>query len=185
MPAQPSPPCQREPRRGFTLIELIACVAVVAIFAAIALPELQLSLRRQRAINLQNSLVAHLHLARATALWRRQTTQICPTTNGRHCSQDSDWGTSWLIFLDPDGDGMPDTQIDIIRVTMGTRQEHLRVLGSSGRPHLRYLADGRSAGSNQTIVLCDHQGTLHASVIINNSGRVRNTRADGTRNCPR
>lgn len=175
---------QRRPTPGFTLPEFIICVAVAATLSAIALPALQQTLRRQRAVSAQNALVAHLHLARATALWRRQPTLICPTVNGNRCSHKGDWGTSWLVFLDPDGDGRANAPNDIIRVTIGTRQPQLRVISSAGRFHVRYLADGRSAGSNQTIRFCDPSGTLQAAVIINNSGRVRSTSGGDVQRCP-
>ncbi|WP_293713797.1 GspH/FimT family pseudopilin [Stenotrophomonas sp. UBA7606] len=175
---------QRRPTPGFTLPEFIICLVIAAILAAIALPKLQQTLHRQRAISAQNALVAHLHLTRATALWRRQPTLICPTVDGNRCSHRGDWGTSWLVFLDPDGDGRANAPYDIIRVTLGARQPKLRVFGSAGRSHVRYLADGRSAGSNQTIRFCDPSGALQAAIIINNSGRVRSTSGRGAQRCP-
>ena len=61
---------------------------------------------------------------------------------------------------------------------------HLHIQSSSGRNHLRYLPDGRSAGSNLTIRICNQKGLLLGAVVVNNAGRPRTERARGDTPCP-
>lgn len=171
------------PVKGFTLLEALACVAVIGTLAALAVPALSKLLLQQRVLTTQHALIAHLHLARTTAIWRRKKTLICPSSNGRQCINASNWSAGWLVFLDPDGNGQPDQDTDIIRFTAHPTSVHLLVHSSPGRSNVRYLPDGRSAGSNTTLSICDSAGVAQAQIIINNAGRVRSTKPGISQSC--
>ncbi|WP_313320400.1 GspH/FimT family pseudopilin [Stenotrophomonas sp.] len=159
---------------------------MLILMAAIALPDLRNLLLRQRAVTTQNMLAAHLQLARSAAIWKRRRIQVCPSNDGSTCAQGTDWSRRWLVFVDGDGDGQPNRQADIIRQTAAPSPDAVVIRSNPGRTHVRYLPDGRSAGSNQTISICDHQANLLAAVIVNNSGRVRSaTPSSQNRRCPK
>ncbi|WP_165782394.1 GspH/FimT family pseudopilin [Solilutibacter silvestris] len=84
----------RRRERGFTLIELMVTVAVLAIVAAIAAPSFTQLILRSRLTSTANEVVAALQLARMEAIRRNGSTDVCPTTDGSTCS-----GANWSRFI--------------------------------------------------------------------------------------
>jgi type IV fimbrial biogenesis protein FimT len=169
---------------GITLVELIICLAVLAVLSAIAAPSLKALLERHRAIAAEHVLIRHLNLARMAAVTHGNTTVLCPSLDSRRCARGSDWNIGWLLFLDRDGNRAPDRASDVLRAETGPASRHLRLVGTRGRSGVRYLPDGRSAGSNLTISICNQDGTLLSQIIVNNAGRVRSQRPAAARRCP-
>jgi type IV fimbrial biogenesis protein FimT len=61
----------------------------------------------------------------------------------------------------------------------------LRVRSSRHRSQARFLPDGRSSGSNLSILLCHPDARIQTvRVIVNNAGRVRSERPAGTSPTP-
>jgi type IV fimbrial biogenesis protein FimT len=76
--------------RGFTLIELMVVVIVLAIALAIGIPGFQGIINRNRIIGAANESVAAIQVARMEAIRRNQRVELCPSTNGTTCGGD-DW----------------------------------------------------------------------------------------------
>lgn len=88
-------------RAGFTLLELMVTIAVLAIIAALAAPSFSNLINSNRLTAAANDLVGALQVARMEAIRRGTSVQVCPSTNGSSCSGD-DW--SRVIVL-PAGTG--------------------------------------------------------------------------------
>jgi type IV fimbrial biogenesis protein FimT len=86
------------------------------------------------------------------------------------------------MFFDADGNRQPDSRQDILRDENAPIHPSLRIVSSTGRIQLRYLPDGRSAGSNLSVRLC-REDKLLAQVIVNNTGRIRSETASGSTPC--
>lgn len=67
--------------KGFTLIELMVIIAMVAIMAAIAVPSFTQFIDNNRTLSAHNELVSLLQYARAHAVEHRASTHIC-VSNG-------------------------------------------------------------------------------------------------------
>ena len=87
---------------GFTLVELMVTIAIVAILLAVGLPSFQGSLRSNRVATSTNELLASLALARTEAIKTVQASQVC-ARDGNACG--TDWNQGWLVVTDSDGDG--------------------------------------------------------------------------------
>ena len=169
---------------GFTLIELVTTMSVLVILAGIAAPSFVAFLERQRASAAMNSLMTHMALARMSAISRNRRAVLCPSSNGDECETSTDWSAGWMLFLDDDGNRTADASDEIIRVDLEPTSRHLRVISTTGRPQLRYLPDGRSAGANLTVSICNQDGELLGQVIVNNMGRPRSERPKAPTPCP-
>ena len=174
----------RDRDAGFTLIELIITMAVLAICAGVALPSLRSFMEQQRTLAAISSLTSHMALARMAAVTRNQRTVLCPSRNGNSCEAGTDWSTGWMLFLDEDGNRLPDSGDEVLRMDLEPTSRHLRVVSTRGRQQLRYLPDGRSAGTNLTISICNHRSEVLARVIVNNAGRPRSERPASPMACP-
>jgi type IV fimbrial biogenesis protein FimT len=170
--------------RGMSLVEMLVCVCVLAILAGVAMPSLNGLIERLRADATANTLLNNLALARMTAVSRRSTAVLCPSTDGTSCTRSTDWSAGWVLFLDRDGNRRPDKPDDIVRADVAPVTRHLRLGSSTGRQQVRYLSDGRSAGSNLTISICNARGQLLGSVVVNNAGRARSARPKKPTACP-
>ena len=161
--------------RGFSLIEAMVVMAVAAIGLAVGVPSYQGMIERTRISSAMHLLTAHMASARNTAISYRIPTVVCPANQVGGCRTDGDWSQGWLMFFDPDGNRQPDLPQDILRDENAPIHPSLRIVTSSGRLQLRYLPDGRSAGSNLTVRLC-REDKLMGRVTVNNTGRVRSER---------
>jgi len=87
--------------RGFTLIELMVTMTVMAILLAIAIPSFSRTMSINRLVSQTNELVGGLNLARSEAIHRGQTVSI-------HSKSDTaNFQTGWEVFTDADGSGSP------------------------------------------------------------------------------
>lgn len=100
------------PSRGFTLIELMVTVAVIAILAVVAIPNLRDFVHNNRLRATSNELVASLQAARMEAVRLNSNAIVCRSTNGTTCAGGTDAWAAWVVLADVDHDGAAD---DLVR----------------------------------------------------------------------
>src|SRR5690349_2116544 len=81
----------RDRMRGFTLIEMMVVVALVAILGSLAVPGFRDLLLNQRLASNTSDLVAALNLARAEAMKRSRRVALDPI--------DEDWSNGWEVAV--------------------------------------------------------------------------------------
>lgn len=87
--------------RGFTLVEMMVTVAVIAIVTAIAVPAFSKMISHNRLVSSSNEMIAALQLARAEALTRRSSTVLCASNDGTTCS--GSMGSRWIVLSTKNG----------------------------------------------------------------------------------
>lgn len=92
--------------RGFSLIELMVTIAIVAILLAISLPSFQGSMRSNRVATGTNEFLASLSLARSEAVRSPAGAGICASTDGAACNGGS-WNDGWIVWNELGGNGSP------------------------------------------------------------------------------
>ena len=93
---------------GFTLLEFITVMAIVAILMAIGVPSFKYATTANRIAAEVNGLVGDLQYARAEAVKEGQTVIACASVNGTSCSNANTWQTGWIVCSDPANDGACD-----------------------------------------------------------------------------
>lgn len=99
---------------GFSLLELMITVAVLAIVLAAGVPSFQSMVQRNRVVAAANELVAAMQIARAEAVRRNRRVALCPSTNDNGCSG-GDWSRV-MVFVDADSGNDFDAGEEIVRV---------------------------------------------------------------------
>lgn len=157
--------------QGLTLIELLIALSVVAILATVGLPAMSGLVAETRITSKSNLLMSHVQYARHSAITLRTQVVACPSLDQLHCSGGNRWDQGWIVFIDRNNNGRPDSADDVLRVI--APEPHL-LMHSAGRTRLRFQPTGGAFGTNLTIRVCDPSGRAKPrAVIVSNPGRAR------------
>lgn len=83
-------------QRGFTLLELMITVAIVAILSAAAIPSFSEAMMKSRLTNQARDLMAGALLARSEAIKRNQIVTLCASSNRTACT--GTWENGWIVL---------------------------------------------------------------------------------------
>ncbi len=161
-------------QHGLTLVEMSFVLGIISLVATWGFPSLENTLMSVRAQGVSAAMSTDLAWARLAAVTRGRPTQLCPSVDGTSCSPTNHWNAGWIGFVDDDGNHQP-SATETIAIRHEALSSGVRLSSSPGRLKIRFLPDGRSAGSNATLEICTHE-RLRSSVIVNNVGRVRTER---------
>lgn len=140
-------------RNGFTLVELIVTVAVLAIITMIATPAILTQLAHMEAKRIRYDITDTLKLAKAESLIRHQNLLVCLSDGNGRCNRDSN--TTLLLFVDKNDNQYFDSGIDdlleqqTLNPKYGTlhlragKRRYVKFYGDSGAPrghfgHFKY-----------------------------------------------
>ncbi|MFI2813092.1 GspH/FimT family pseudopilin [Microbulbifer sp. JSM ZJ756] len=88
----------RQHQRGFTLLELMITVAIIAIVAAMAAPSFNNQISNNRSVALGEELTSALNVARSEAVRRGTRVSLCASADGATCS--NSWSDGWIVVVD-------------------------------------------------------------------------------------
>lgn len=158
--------------RGFSLVECLMVVAVLATLCASSLPTFAAISANSRARSTNEALIASLNLARNAAVTRGDEVVVCPSTDQTRCDAANWWQHGWIVFQDKNHNARRDPDEPLFQVEPA--HTAIALATSTGREHVTYRIDGSATGTNLTFTLCDARGPAHAStVVVSNTGRPR------------
>jgi type IV fimbrial biogenesis protein FimT len=109
--AAPSRTGTRLASQGFTIIEVMIVVAIMAILLALAGPSFTGLIERWRVRDSAESLTSSLYHARSEAIKRGGNVIIVKYANSGACTTataNTEWGCGWHVFFDANGNGSQD-----------------------------------------------------------------------------
>lgn len=165
---------------GFTLIELMVVIAIVAILAKIGLPSFSDMMRKNRLSAASSALQVSLSLARSEAVKRGSDALVTVAAN----TTAGDWANGWTVFVDstgtannavaPTSDSSTVTRLEIVSKLAGS------VSADSTLPAVKYFTyNGQGkvvtttgAYGNRQFWFYDDTSDKYC-LIVSSSGRVR------------
>ena len=176
-------------QNGFTLLELLVTVGVIAIVVSIGVPSMASLIRGNRVVADANDFISTVHTARAVALNNVVQVTVCKSLDQASCSNAASWHDGWIIFIDNDEDeirnlgGTPEPLIHAHKSLQrsNTLQSTAFANWIAFRPN--GLAIG-SAGNAGTFSLCNEAGAGYGrDISISRTGSSSiGENADGA--CP-
>lgn len=156
---------------GFTLVELMIAVAVVAILLALALPSFQGSMRSNRVATTSNELLGSLSLARTEAIRGLGPAGVCASADGATCAATTDWANGWIVWRDDRAAGGV-----VVRTVVRYVQPKVRMAITGPNGGVQFTTQGRSqAGANQIGVAASDATGVARCILLNASGQSRIT----------
>ena len=175
---------------GFTLIELMVVLAVVAVLQTLAAPAFSGVVTSIKLTTAVNSLLSSLWMARSESIKRNSRVVVCKSASGTACASSGSWEQGWIVFHDANNNAVLDAGEVVI-----SREQALpslvRLNGNS--PFVSYVSY-TSAGSARYVSGAFQAGTFTACVqsasatearqiVINIAGRPRTVRTKVAK-CP-
>ena len=155
---------------GFTLIELLVTLAVMVIMATVAVPSYQeFSARNEVAAEVMRIKTA-LALARNTAITRRTTITVCPTTDQQACA--TDWQQPLMLFENLGTGGQRDTATEPIMKRWPESPASVAYKGFGSDRYIRYTPAGSPQAQNGTFTICMNQQPA-SLLVLSAVGRLR------------
>ncbi len=148
--------------KGFTSIELLFVLVIAAIMVTLAAPSFRDMLRKQRLTSSVNDFFASVNLTRAEAIGRGRRVDMAPTDG-------SDWKKGWTVFVDENGNQIPDSTETIIFVH-GPLPNDMTVTSNFTAAKPPYLAYNASGGTRSN---ASAQASRSGSWILTMGGESR------------
>lgn len=159
--------------RGFTLVELVITLALVAILAGIAAPSLTHLIATTRHSGVINDTHRMFALARSYAVHKKTLTTICPLSPALKCT--NDWNGSVSVFPDKNNDKQPDDAH--IHQTFKLTKGHSRIYSrTAGRGYFQLSPNGMSHGTMGSLFACsnsDSDDVKLSYLALSIGGRLR------------
>jgi type IV fimbrial biogenesis protein FimT len=195
-PARSVDSCLMTKSRGFTLIELMVVIGIVAILSTIAAPSFKWMIQKTTIASNVNTFLSDMRYARSESIRRGGGVVLCrsddpeaavPTCGTSASPGGNGWVSGWIIFHDLNDDGNIDTGEPLLRVQAPITSIN-SIVGSGTSTILRFTATGRFPNPNGTTTMrFGGDGVFDKKVqrivCVSLSGRAR-IAGDGNTVCP-
>jgi type IV fimbrial biogenesis protein FimT len=148
------PPSVVSARRssGFTLIELMFTIALLAIIVSLGVPSFTDTLRAWQRDVATRSFISHVQMARSEAIKTSRQVVMCTSADGATCAGTTNWMQGWIVFVDDDADATLDGG-ETILATRGALAGLVRMQTNNNISNFFFLPSGLMPARQGTLVI--------------------------------
>lgn len=168
---------------GYTLLQLMACLSIVALLLVMAVPAWRGAMAATHASVARSALLGSLASAITEAGVTGTQVVLCPEAGG-DCASTWNWSGGWIVFSDRDGNRRRGATEPLVR-RVGPLGGGVRLFTSSGRRRIVIQPNAGNAGSNATFTLCTGRGRHATQLVLSNRGQLRGTQRVESALCER
>ena len=140
--------------KGFTLVELMVTVVVLAIVSTIGIPSLTGLVERNRTTAVANEVLGAIQFARSEAVRLNTTARICANTD---CDT-SDWTTGWVVMRSG------------VTVRVGVQNSSVSI---SAPQSVEFSSAGDVTSTLANIVITSSSGNVTRCISMTRSGSAK------------
>lgn len=158
---------------GFTLVELLITILVLAVLVSLAVPAFQTSIEKRRLVEAAEAVFSQVQFARSESLKQSRDLLVDATTNG---------STTWCVGISQNTAGCTCSTTASCVITQGGTSNVEKTLASSAFSNIRMTNTsfeivfsrlrGTLAGVGNTVVL-KSPSNLELRVVVSALGRIR------------
>ena len=175
-------------QRGFTLIEALVSMAIVAVLAAVAAPAFRAMTERMAVSSVTDEMVASVNLTRNTAIANNGNVVIRKLTEAETgltglCTTTQNWSCGWRVFWDQNANGVQNGDANNIANAERTIYNfaitnNVVVMRSVNGANMTANRWGQLAGINAVGYTLSPRGTgvgspATTTICVNSGGRMR------------
>ena len=169
--------------RGFTLVELMVTVLILAIAVGLAWPSYQSVIRSNRITSANNEFITLISYARTESIRNSRGSGLCLSQDGTQC--DGGFDDGWIVWPDLNGNRAKDANEQPLRELQANPQMVFEAANASSPGSLVFDSRGRiSDNTPRTYALrpadCKTDTSYQRTVTILASGQTRVERSQ----CP-
>jgi type IV fimbrial biogenesis protein FimT len=186
---------------GFTIIEIMVTVAVLAIILAVGLPNLKSFLVRNQVSAVTSEFSNDISRTRVEAISRNNCATICMSSNTANAltggtptcaTTGNDWQAGWIVFSNPSCSATQNNPTTAGSTLIAVRQagvESFTLSDSTSARRFTFDSRGLAAGVGSNFTLAytpENAGSSsnYRSVCISSAGRVNVKQYAGASACP-
>lgn len=160
-------------QRGFTLVELLVTIVIIAILATLGVPSFTQFLRNWQRDSATKAFMTHVQLARTESIKTSRKVVMCVSTNGTSCANSTDWKGGWLVFVDTNGDeslSNGETLVAVRSASTGVSS----MTGTNNTSKLVFLPNGLMSSGTTTVTVTPNGSTSLKlnKIALNTVGRA-------------
>lgn len=137
--------------RGFTLVELMVTLAVVAILLSMGVPSMRDLIRNNRLTTATNLFTSSLNIARSEAIKQGRNATVCVSDTQNSCSG-ANWQLGWLAWVDSNQNGNLDFPGEVLRSVEALPNS---IQLTSAQNSFQINSQGTVDNPNTTLDVCD------------------------------
>lgn len=162
---------------GFTLLELVFAIAIVAVLTTVAVPGFQTVIQNSRLVTQSNDLISDLGLARTEAIRRSGyvggLAGVCASADGQNCV--GSWVQGRVVFaIEPDGARV------VLRAREAPSGSNNLTTNPAGATNITFSGSYGTVspappGGTIDFTVCDSGGTVGRRIVLSTGGRITGT----------
>jgi len=164
--------------RGFTLIELMVTIGIIAVLAGLAAPSFREMVANNRLKSHISALQTSLMMARNEAINRKSRVVVCKSADQASCTTSGDWQQGWIVFIDSNDSASVDAGESVLQKVPALSGSFILVGGGNLDDYVSYTSTGAAREKASDTVqsglfnLCQTAGGNARQIEVFATGRL-------------